>query len=77
MPRANWQPFIAFILSLGLLIFGLACLLWAEESQRDAMRQMKTTRNGRRWRTLGWIAICAGIPLTIVFAKEWFDTWFI
>ena len=80
MQQTDWTIFIAFLMSLALSILGLACLLCTEELQRYALRfntRLKTPQNGRRLRVLGWIAISTGIPLTIVFAKKWYETWFI
>jgi len=77
MPPADWPIFIAFLSSLGLLVLGLACLLCTEEMLRHALKWMKTQQNGRHLRIFGCMAICVGVPLTMIFAKKWFETWFI
>jgi len=79
--------FIVFLLSLTPLIVGLSCLLCAEEIQGYALRfntksnpflkWVKTPQYVRYLRILGSMAICTSIPLTIIFAKKWFETWFI
>jgi hypothetical protein len=73
MRHGDWSTFAAFLASLTVLGIGVACLLWAEKSQHDSFR-WRTTRKGRRLRILGWIAICAGIPLIIILVEEWLET---
>ena len=83
MAQTDWPIFIAFLMSLTLLVVGLACLLCTEEIQRYALRfnpfskRMTAPQDGRHLRVLGWLAISTGIPLTIIFAKKWFETWFV
>jgi len=77
MAHGDWLLFAAFIVSLTVLGFGLTCLLWAEKRQRDNLGWINPTQNGRYLQIIGWLGICAGIPLSIIFVQEWFETWFI
>jgi len=72
MRQGTGSLFVAFLVSLAMLGFGLACLLLSEQSQRESFG-LPTTRNSRRLRVLGWIAISIGIPSTITFVEEWLE----
>jgi hypothetical protein len=73
MRHWDWSLFAAFVVSLTVIGFGLACLLWAENNQHDSFG-WTTTRKSRHLRILGWIAICAGIPLVLILVEAWLET---
>jgi hypothetical protein len=75
MAHWDWSILAALLVSHTILGFGLACLLWAENSERESFG-WRTTRKSRHLRILGWIGICLRIPLTILFGEEWVQTWF-
>jgi hypothetical protein len=77
MSHGDWVLFAAFFASLTTLNCGLACLLWAEKNQRDSLGWLETAQKGRRLQVLGWLGICFGIPLTILFFQRWIDSRFI
>jgi len=67
MRHGYWSTLVAFLASLTVFGFGMACLVLAEKT--DNFR-WKTTRKARHLRILGWIAIGSGIPLLIDFIEE-------
>lgn len=67
MRHGYWSTFVAFLVALTVLSFGIACLVLAEKT--DSLG-WKTTRKARQLRILGWIVIAAGIPLLINFIEE-------
>jgi len=76
MHHGDWWDFVALLASLATLGFGLACHLWAEKNQRDSSHSIETAQKYRRLQILGWLAICAGIPLTIIFLEQWYESRF-
>jgi len=74
MRHGYWSTFVAFLVALAVLGFGIACLVWADKTDSFGWKTTrigwKRTRKAWHLRILGWIVIGAGIPLLIDFIEE-------
>ena len=82
---------VALFMSLTLLLVGMSCLFWPRAIQEYALKRNTTWSVGRNpfleWmktpqylkylRIMGAVILAIAAFLTIIFAKKWFDSWFI
>jgi len=88
---SDGQIFVALFMSLTLLILGLSCLFWPQAVQRYALKRkvgwrfktnaslewMETPRYLMYLRFVGVVVSVVGMIATSIFAKKWFESWFI
>jgi nitric oxide reductase large subunit len=83
--------FVALFMSLTLLLVGMSCLFWPQAIQSYSLKRnttwlvgrnpfldwMKTPQYLKYLRIMGGVILSLAAFLTIIFARKWFDSWFI